>query len=242
MTTTLGTKEWASRNVNIQTGCEHRCRYCYASWMASRFRGVTPEQWSNPVIRRNSVDRNYRKADGRIMFPSSHDITPLNIGECIVVLRKLLQAGNEVVIVSKPHFACVSRLCSEFYRRRSKIIMRFTIGSQFDATLAYWEPGAPFACDRVKCIQMAFTWGFSTSVSCEPYHDADDAIIKAVRPYVTDSIWIGKANNLERIIAVNCPGDADALQRARELVEQQARVLPELHRLYDGDPLIRWKQ
>ena len=25
-----GTQEWAASNVNIQDGCEHDCRYCYA--------------------------------------------------------------------------------------------------------------------------------------------------------------------------------------------------------------------
>ena len=37
-----GTQEWAASNVNIQDGCEHDCRYCYAKTMAIRFKRATP--------------------------------------------------------------------------------------------------------------------------------------------------------------------------------------------------------
>ena len=33
---------------------------------------------------------------GRIMFPSSHDITPGNFEACMTVLDKLIGAGNQV--------------------------------------------------------------------------------------------------------------------------------------------------
>ncbi len=36
-----GTQEWAASNVNIQDGCEHDCRYCYAKTMAIRFKRAT---------------------------------------------------------------------------------------------------------------------------------------------------------------------------------------------------------
>jgi DNA repair photolyase len=41
-----GTQEWAASNVNIQDGCEHDCRYCYAKTMAIRFKRATAKSWS----------------------------------------------------------------------------------------------------------------------------------------------------------------------------------------------------
>ena len=53
-----GTKEWAAANVNIQFGCEHGCRYCYARHEAvCRFKRCTAEQWINPVIDNAKVDK-----------------------------------------------------------------------------------------------------------------------------------------------------------------------------------------
>jgi len=36
-----------------------------------------------------------------VMFPSSHDITPTNLAGCLTVLKKLLEVGNEVLIVNR---------------------------------------------------------------------------------------------------------------------------------------------
>jgi len=49
-------------------------------------------------------------------------------------------------------------------------------------------------------LQHAFNKGFQTSVSAEPMLDSAniDYLITDLSPYVTDSIWIGKMNHLER--------------------------------------------
>ena len=67
-----GTREWASSNVNIQAGCEHDCRYCYAKAMAVRFGRATPGSWAQPVIDPKRAGKGYARRRGRIMFPSSH--------------------------------------------------------------------------------------------------------------------------------------------------------------------------
>ena len=107
MTTTIcqpqkkphGTKEWASSNVNIQTGCEHDCRYCYAKTMAIRFKRATATSWKNPSLRQHAIAKGFTRRTGRIMFPTTHDITEQNINECLAVLDRMLKAGNEVLIV-----------------------------------------------------------------------------------------------------------------------------------------------
>ena len=90
------------------------------------------------------------------MFPTSHDITPRFLDDCVTVLKKLLAAGNEVLIVSKPHLECVERLCRELAEHKDKIVFRFTIGAMDDKLLRFWEPvrrlcgaaGSAEACPR----------------------------------------------------------------------------------------------
>src|SRR6056297_231416 len=71
-----GTKEWADSNVNIAYGCSHDCKYCYAKKMAIRFKRETERSWKTMRINTKKVNKGYGKRKGRIMFPSSHDVTP----------------------------------------------------------------------------------------------------------------------------------------------------------------------
>lgn len=238
-----GTQEWASHNVNIQDGCEHDCRYCYAKSMAIRFKRRTSETWKDSELRQKDIDRTYRKRPGRTMFPTSHDITPKNMEHCLVVLMKLLETGNDVLIVSKPRIECVKLLCGDLDRFKSQIVFRFSIGSAADRVLRYWEPGAPTFRQRLSCLKHAFEQGFETSVSCEPMlDDRIEDVVEAVRPYTTDSIWIGKVNNLAPIIRLNCPGNNVAARRAAAWVAtQNDSAILHLYQMYRQDRMIKWK-
>jgi DNA repair photolyase len=192
---TEGTKEWADSNVNIASGCSNNCRYCYAKKMAIRFKRKTEESWKEMEINQKAINKGYRKRKGRIMFPSSHDITIDTATYCIAVLTKILQAGNEVLITTKPNLAIIVRICIELKRFRKQIQYRFTITSIDDKILKFWEPNAPDYDDRMKALTYAYENGFKTSVSIEPFLDKDpSALIKQVYDYCTESIWIGTMN------------------------------------------------
>ena len=106
-----GTREWAQKTVNIATGCEHDCRYCYARHNAAyRFKRVKADDWPNMVVNPASVNKRYGKYKGVVMFPSTHDITPSILRECCDTLVALLRAGNQVLIVTKPHWECITIL------------------------------------------------------------------------------------------------------------------------------------
>lgn len=181
---------WAKKTLNIQVGCEHDCRYCYGR--ANRFKSYTQEQWSKPIINQAKVDKQYRKSQGRIMFPSTHDITQRNINECMIVIRKLLEVGNEVLIVSKPHWTCITLMCETFKQYSDQITFRFTIGSTRNDVLSFWEPGAPNFTERIACLHYAYDTGYVTSVSCEPFLDAwPHYVYEATEKYITDSFWLG---------------------------------------------------
>ncbi len=238
-----GTQEWAARNENIQKGCEHDCSYCYAKSMAVRFHRCTPVEWATPRLVPKALGRGFKKRARTTMFPSSHDITPSNIGECLAVLTRMLEAGNRVLIVSKPDPDCVERLCRELEPHKGRILFRFTIGSADDAILKRWEPGAPPFTRRLAALQHAHACGFATSVSCEPMLDARvDKVIEAVRPFVTDAVWIGKANHLRHAISLNAPGNEEAMRWAGELLATQTDgAIRDLYERFKADPLIKWK-
>ena len=238
-----GVGEWASKSVNLQSGCKNSCRYCFAQSMAMRFGHKTPKTWGTPTIRHKAVNKGYRKTDGRIMFPTSHDITQDNLSECLIVLKKLLAAGNEVLIVSKPVLSCIKTLCKELEPYKSQIVFRFTIGSADNEILSYWEPNAPKFQERLASLKYAHAQGYQTSISSEPMLDLHiNKVIEATRPFVTDSIWLGRVNNLRAAISLNCPDDVEAQEKADELLaEQTDDYLRELYGKYKKDTLIKYK-
>ena len=108
----------ADHTVNFCTGCSHDCRYCYAKGMAIQYNRLTADEWPIEKIRDHDVVRKQKRYDGRVMTPSSHDITPGNLQAGITVIGKLLDAGNHILIVSKPHLDCIRVICDAFYDYR----------------------------------------------------------------------------------------------------------------------------
>jgi hypothetical protein len=65
------------------------------------------------------------------------------------------------------------------------------------------------------------------------------AILTAVRPYVSDTVWIGLMNKIRQRVDQSLPGIAEAVQEI-ETAQDDERVVA----LYDAlkdDPLVRWK-
>jgi len=192
---TLGTKEWADSNVNCYFGCSNNCRYCYAKKMAIRFNRKTEDTWKIMIPNYCKIDKNYKRRSGRIMFPTSHDITIESLDNCLKVLNKLFEAKNNVLITTKPRFKCISELCENFEKFINLIQFRFTITSINDDILEFWEPNAPKFEERYKSLKLAFYKGFKTSISIEPFLDLNPFIlVEKLIPFVTETIWIGKMN------------------------------------------------
>jgi DNA repair photolyase len=240
----FGTKEWASSNYNLQFGCENNCRYCYARAMACRHKKITALDWHKPVLRQGIQEHKFGKRKGTIMFPTTHDITKSNIDQAIHVLRGMLQAGNKVLIVSKPVPELIDRICTECQPYQDQILFRFTIGSTNDTVLKFWEPEAPTFKQRLKALQIAFAKGFQTSVSMEPFlDDHPEAVVAAVRPCVTDAIWLGKANMLIERLKMNGEWNDFTANEAANIAQFQSdEKVKALYERYKDDPKIKWKE
>jgi DNA repair photolyase len=198
---TSGTKEWADFNVNCVKGCANDCRYCYAKMMAKRFGRCSDDTWKDMEINRKAVEKNYGKYKGRVMFPSSHDIVniPKIKNACYTVLQKLLDSENEVLITMKPDLTITKEIVTQFKEYKPQMQFRFTITSQNNETLSFWERNAPQFEERLESLTLAHSEGFKTSVSIEPFLDYEPQnLVRKVAPYVTESIWIGPMNYIPR--------------------------------------------
>lgn len=192
---TSGTKEWADSNVNVFSGCSNNCAYYYGKRIAIRFGRKTSDTWPIMVLNLEVYNKNYGKRKGRVMFPTTHDITKDTLLPCIHVLRKLLLAGNEVLITTKPDPYCIEKICKKLSFYKERIQFRFTITSLDDIILKKWEPGAPTFEERYNALQYAYTNGWKTSISIEPFLDLDPIpLIKKLSEFVSESIWIGRLN------------------------------------------------
>ena len=248
----INTWQWATKTVNCCTGCSHGCLYCYAKSMAVRFKQLTAAEWPLERIREHDVNRKHKKYSGRVMFPSSHDITPTNLDACMTVLEKLLAAGNEVLIVSKPHLDCIRTICDAFERYRDifdvfdghsryRMVFRFTIGAVDDRILSFWEPNAPVYEERKAALKYAFEAGFQTSVSVEPMLDSKniDILVSELIPYITDSLWIGEMNYAGRFSKYAGMPIQNELNRIK--TGQTHKVIRDIYNRYNSNPKIKWK-
>lgn len=242
-----GTREWAAHSLNCIAGCSHRCIYCYANAMAARFGRVHPDGWGHEVVNEAALAKRVGKRKGTIMFPTTHDITADNVNTTGPFLCRLLEAGNHVVVVSKPCPRTASVLSAELLEHADRLLFRFTIGADDDRILSFWEPGAPSFHQRLEALRMMRSRGFRTSVSMEPLleirEDRTVALFGKLAEHVTEDIWIGKLNKGEARLRANGNWNETTAKALRALEASQSddRIRSLVARL-DGHPLVKWKE
>lgn len=239
-----GTKEWAAHSANCVRGCSNDCLYCYAAHMACvRFQRRPREDWHRERINEKVVEKCFRYKDGVTMFPTTHDITPGNLGACMTVLRQLLWADRQVLVVSKPHWQCIDRIIGTPWARRlrDKLEFRFSITCLSDGIRAFWEPNAPTIPERITCLLHAYSNGFKTSVSMEPLLEPWNApqIVNLVTPATTGHIWIGAMKDAKQ----RCAWRLDPYDtRLHNLLQwQSTEGMQKVYCDLKGNPKVHWK-
>lgn len=237
---TSGTKEWADYNVNCFKGCHNNCRYCYAKVMAKRFGRCTENSWKRMKVRKDILEKKFTKYNGRVMFPSTHDIIDESMVKqvCFSVIKKLLDADNEVLITTKPNYNVIKDIVNRFEHFRDQIQFRFTITSRNDNLLSFWEPNAPLFKERLKSLKFAFENDYKTSVSIEPFLDYEPQIlVEKISPFVTESIWVGPMNYIPR----NNIKKKDLPQYEETRKNYDVENLAEIYHDLKNKPAIRFK-
>ena len=165
--------EWAGAYYNMEQGCTNACRYCYARAMAVRQRRCTVTGWGDPQPYKTwMAGANKYHSGDLVMFPTTHDITPDNIDRACIALRRLINAGNRVLIVSKPRRACIDRLiqtADQTIGGREAVSFRLTITTVEPDVSRLWEPGASLPDERLDCLAAVAAAGYNISVSSEPW-------------------------------------------------------------------------
>lgn len=187
-----------------------------------------------------TLEREFKKQLGRVMFPSTHDIFDFSPYKeaCFAVLRRLLESKNEVLVTTKPKLTVIQEIHQQFTRFRDQIQFRFTITSNNDTLLEFWEPNAPRFKERLSSLEYAYRRKFRTSVSIEPFLDYDPTeLIEMIRPFTTESIWIGRMNYIP--CTKISRGEKSHYERIRKNYE--TAHLWEIFEELNGQPLIRFK-
>jgi DNA polymerase III delta prime subunit/DNA repair photolyase len=238
-----GFHEWTKEGniVNICWGCSNDCIYCFNKAPFYRKGWVKKGHWKDEVIRQNEIDTKRKLFNGRVAFPTSHDITLKNIESYLIVLGKVLRAGNEVLIVTKPRFECIKKVCDASAFFKDETLFRFTIGATNNKILSFWEPNAPSYNERKKSLTYAYEQGFKTSVSVEPMLDSPkiDDLISDLMPLVSDAIWIGKMNHMNNFDKVANKDLKKAVEKIH--ANQTDEKVLEIYEQYKDNPKVKWK-
>lgn len=208
---TSGTKEWSDYSLNCLVGCERNCLYCYARHNANRFAEYRKkhgyqwrdhENWNQMAINEKMRNKNFRKRNGRGMFPTSHDI-PDNqdylFQFTMDFLERFLKPGNQVLLTTKPTVKTINYIMENFEQYKDQIQFRFTITSIHQEDLDYWEPNASTFEERLECLKITNENGWKNSVSIEPCLMIDPSLlIGELREFCNGSIWLGIMNYIPR--------------------------------------------
>jgi len=198
---TKGWSELVDLQLGIQNNCERGCPYCFATEMAIRYNRISDPLERIAYQKRAGIKNPDKKYPGVIGFPNSHDITMANYSECEDYLLRLLKAGNQVLIVTKPDYRVIELLISNLQDYRKQLEFMITIGSYDSEVLKKFEPGASDFLERLNCLSMLYTYSFETSAIFEPYLSRDVVgLIDRVYAWVTRDIWIGKMNHFNSIV------------------------------------------
>ena len=238
-----GTREWAVAGVNCGTGCPHDCRYCYARYdKVVRKAEIGADRWPRFQVHPDLVNRQFPLFPGTVMFPTEHDINPHNLTACLTVLKNLLVAGNKVLVVTKPHLACVREMCRVLARWRKQVLFRFTITARDNTILRLWEPGAPCYEERCEALRYAFAQGYATSVSIEPMLEPEhiQELVEELMNHVNQTIWLGKMNKTSERVRIDSVELDNDLRRIREA--QSDIMIRTIHARLRHHECIRWKE
>lgn len=256
--------DWVCETVSCQTGCSNDCLYCFAKGDAINKGRIAIVDWPKEQLSKTGVKEKYKLFDKPVMCPGTHDITEENFDNTSMMLLRLLEAGNRVLIVSKPRTKLIEKLCKLLKKYRNKILFRFTIGAMDDKILSFWEPNAPTYNDRKEALRYAFEKGFRTSISIEPMLDPENvtSLVNDLASFVNHSIWIGTMNttwymDTDPSVAKTDAGKERANNNLKYYGEEKAEKMrgeisriknlqqpDSLNKIYESlkdNPIVQWK-
>lgn len=184
-------KEYCDLAVNIYTGCNHGCVYCYAPNVLHKtrtdFENVSPREDIVESVKKQITRE--RMKDKKIMLCFTCDPYPIGVDTTATreVIKVIKDSGNHVQILTKGG----KRAERDFVWLDEEDSFGVTI-STFDSWTV--EPNAAPAIERIQTLKLAHEIGIKTWVSCEPVYD-ESAIYRLIKECdFIDLYRIGKLN------------------------------------------------
>jgi len=186
-------REYCDLAVNIYTGCNHGCVYCYAPRVLRKskeeFAEVQPRAGIVESVKRQ-IER--EKITGKMImlcftcdpYPAQIDTTPTRD-----VIKAIKESGNHVQILTKG--GC--RAERDFDLLDSADNFGVTISGDKE-DMKKNEPNAAHYLERILTLGKAKKLGIKTWVSCEPVYNAEEVYRLIEAGTYIDFFKIGKLN------------------------------------------------
>ena len=181
-----------------------------------------------------------------IIFPSGHDISQFNVSDAITHIRELLKRGNHVIISTKSKASAVGRIVRFLKEKttaeeRSRVSFRISIGTADEVILRRLEPGAPDFQERLMTLRELKLAKFSVGVTCTPLLGGVESfgyLYAKVKPYITDSIIVGRFTATKELIARNSNGSYSEDIIESIIGKQTDEEIVRLYEKYKDDPRV----
>lgn len=194
-------REYSPLAVNIYTGCDHKCLYCYAP----NIRRKTLKEYSENIQPRNNIInqlkndcRKYQGSKQQVLFNFMHDpYSHINekYGLTRQALKLMLNYRIPVAILTKGGLRAQKDFdIMEKFGESIKIGTTFTFENKQKSL--EWERDAAIPSERIEMLKNAKERGIKTWASFEPVIEPEESlkIMEISLPYV-DEYKIGKINN-----------------------------------------------
>lgn len=188
-------REYAALALNVYTGCDHGCVYCYSPNVIR----VKRDDFRIPKLRKGFLDKLEREAarlvtDERVLLSFACD--PYQRFDVIHQITRqaieILHAhGIAVQILTKGGSRALRDL--DLFRERDAFATTLTLLSPDHSRK--WEPGAALPLDRIDTIRQFHQADIPTWVSLEPVLNPDSALelVRCTHEFV-DLYKVGKLN------------------------------------------------
>jgi len=199
-------REYSELAVNLATGCEHGCKYCYAP----SIRGTSREDFKTRIILRNNFSKNLEsdlkemselQDTRRVLLCFMTDAyQPLLAKDTRGYLELFRKYDIAFQVLTKN-----GKLAeNDFDLYSEKDAYASTIIFSDEETRKYYEPSAGTLRERIDSLKKAKELGIETWVSLEPVIIPEQAleVIELTKDF-TDHYKVGKINNFDTGIKVN---------------------------------------
>jgi DNA repair photolyase len=191
--------------INPYVGCQHGCRYCYASFM-KRFTGHS-EPWGEFVdVKVNApqvLARQIKRAkEGSVLIGTVTDpYQPLEkkYGITRGCLEVLLESRLSLNILTRSPLAVRD---IELFKKHHDIEIGFSITTDSEETKKFFEPDSPSILSRVEALKKIHDAGISTYVFIGPMLPLNPKKIVDMIAGAADSVLIDRLNYSNKVLSI----------------------------------------